>query len=438
MKPQCLIFTAKITNRLRYTMDLVFSEQLGIAYELTSDAERFLAWEGAGLVYGDQALSKGVFQQSVSLLFEREINSQELKAFNLDGLKAFFPVYQRTSLLPFDVFAAIFYLVSRYEEYLPFVSDAHGRFEADSSVLSALKILDQPIVNLWINLLETKLKAVFPDLKITRKTYRFVPTYDIDAAWAYLHKGLIRSLGGYLKDIFKGDFKEMNQRTAVLRSKEQDPFDTFALQLSMQQQYKLRPIYFILFADYGHNDKNISVRNRHFQQLIKYLGDYADIGIHPSYASFEDKHLLKQEVSKLSAVLNREINCSRQHFLRMNLPETYHNLIEQDILHDYTMGYASQPGFRAGIADDFYFYDLDHDVKTRLRIHPFTVMDGTLRDYLKLDAEAALEKATALIKTVKAVNGKFILLWHNETLSDQKRWTGWQNVYQTLVEEALP
>jgi hypothetical protein len=438
MNPQLLIYTSKITNRLRYTLDLVFTEQLGITYELTSDPEYFLAWEGAGLIYADQPLSKGVFQQSVPLLFEREIYSQELKAFDLDNLKAFFPVFNKQSLLPFDVFAAVFYLVSRYEEYLPFIRDVHGRFEADSSVLSELKILDQPIVNLWINLLETKLKALFPELQITRKTYRFVPTYDIDSAWAYLHKGLIRSLGGYLKDLFTGNSKEIRQRTAVLRSKERDPFDTFALQLGMQKRYKLRPIYFILFADYGRNDKNISVRNRHFHQLIKYLGDYADIGIHPSYASFEDKHLLKQEVSKLSAVLNREINCSRQHFLRMNLPETYHNLIEQDILHDYTMGYASQPGFRAGIADDFYFYDLDHDVKTRLMIHPFTVMDGTLRDYLKLDAEAALERATALIKTVKAVNGKFILLWHNETLSDQKRWTGWQNVYQTLVEEALP
>ncbi|HOI32939.1 MAG TPA: polysaccharide deacetylase family protein, partial [Bacteroidales bacterium] len=225
---------------------------------------------------------------------------------------------------------------------------------------------------------------------------------------------------------------------AVLRGKANDPFDTFHLQLSLQQQYKLRPVYFILFAAYGHNDKNISVRNRHFQQLIKYLGDYADIGIHPSYASYSNKQLLKHELNQLSAILNREVSCSRQHFLRMSLPETYQNLIEHDILNDYTMGYAAMPGFRAGIADDFYFYDLDHEVKTALRIHPFAVMDGTLRDYMQLDAEEAVSKAEDLINSVKAVNGKFILLWHNETLSDQKRWTGWRKVYQNLVESALP
>ncbi len=438
MKPQLLIHSSKLTNRLRYTLDLVLREQLGIEYELTTDMARYMSWEGAALAYGGQAPEQGAFLQQVSLLFEREITSHELKAFDHEGVKALFPVYNKQSILPFDVFAAVFYLVSRYEEYLPFVRDQHGRFDAASSVLHELGVLDKPVVNLWIIQLEQRLKEVFPGLVTHRKTYRFIPTYDIDAAWAYLHKGLIRTLGAYMKDLVKADFAEIQQRTAVLRGKAKDPFDTFDLQLSMQQQYKLRPVYFVLFAAYGHNDKNISVRNRYFQQLIKYLGDYADIGIHPSYASYSNKQLLKRELSQLSAVLNREVSCSRQHFLRMSLPETYQNLIEQDILHDYTMGYAALPGFRAGIADDFYFYDLDHDVKTALRIHPFAVMDGTLRDYLQLNAEEAISKAETLINSVKAVNGKFILLWHNETLSDQKRWTGWRKVYQNLVEKALP
>ncbi|MDD4372841.1 MAG: polysaccharide deacetylase family protein [Bacteroidales bacterium] len=438
MKPQLLIHSSRITNRLRYTLDLVLTEQLGIDYELTTDMARYLLWEGAALAYGTQAPGKGAFLQNVSLLFEREINSLELKAFDYEGVKAFFPIYNKKSILPFDVLAAVFYLVSRYEEYLPFVRDQHGRFDAASSVLFELKVLDKPIVNLWIIQLEKRLKEVFPGIEIRRKSYRFIPTYDIDAAWAYQHKGLIRTMGAYMKDLVKADFSEMKSRTAVLRGKANDPFDTFHLQLSLQQQYKLRPVYFILFAAYGHNDKNISVRNRHFQQLIKYLGDYADIGIHPSYASYSNKQLLKHELNQLSAILNREVSCSRQHFLRMSLPETYQNLIEHNILNDYTMGYAAMPGFRAGIADDFYFYDLDHEVKTALRIHPFAVMDGTLRDYMQLDAEEAVSKAEDLINSVKAVNGKFILLWHNETLSDQKRWTGWRKVYQNLVESALP
>jgi len=70
--------------------------------------------------------------------------------------------------------------------------------------------------------------------------------------------------------------------------------------------------------------------------------------------------------------------------LRLNLPDTYRNLIDEDITDDYSMGYAALPGFRAGICSPYNFYDLDIEVETKLRVHPFMVMDGTLKDYMKL------------------------------------------------------
>lgn len=433
-----LIGVTKVSNRLRYIFDLVIVEQFGIAYEFTTDQQVLMAYEGPHFFYGDQPVEGVPFLQSVKLLFEREIVSQELKTFDFEDIKAIFPVFHKLSIMTFDVFAASFFLVSRYEEYLPFVSDQHGRFEAESSVLTQMGMLQKPVVNHWIKAFGDRLHSLFPALKIRKKNYRFQLTYDVDATWAYLHKGLVRSVGAYVKDFFRADFGEMKQRTKVLRRKQNDPFNTFDYQLDIQRKYKLRPLYFILFANYGLNDKNISVRNRHFQHFIKYLGDYAEIGIHPSYASFDDRALLKEETKRLSRVLNKEVTKSRQHFLRMNLPGTYHNLIDMDIEDDYTMGYAAQPGFRAGIADDFYFYDLDHDVVTNLRVHPFTLMDGTLRDYMKLGATEAVLQAEELIKSVKAVGGTFILLWHNETLSEQKRWVGWRAVFESIIQTAMP
>ena len=43
------------------------------------------------------------------------------------GLPVFFQTTSDSDI-PFDVFAASFFLVSRYEEYLEFQPDAHGRF----------------------------------------------------------------------------------------------------------------------------------------------------------------------------------------------------------------------------------------------------------------------------------------------------------------------
>ena len=156
---------------------------------------------------------------------------------------------------------------------------------------------------------------------------------------------------------------------------QKDPFDTYDLQFELQKKYKLKPIYFILFAEYGFNDKNIPVENRVFQTLIKSLADYAEVGIHPSFNSNFSAKKLKDEIARLSKVLNREVTKSRQHFLKLQLPYTYRNLINLDITDDYTMGFAAQPGFRAGICSSFYFYDLDMDSETKLRVHPFT-LDG--------------------------------------------------------------
>ena len=146
---------------------------------------------------------------------------------------------------------------------------------------------------------------------------------------------------------------------------------------------------------------------------------------------------MKEEVERLSNVLKREVTKSRQHFLRMTLPISYQQLIELDIKDDYTMGYASQVGFRAGVATPFRFYDLEKDVITLLTVHPFAVMDGTLKDYLNVSTRESYNIITKVIDEVKKVNGTFIFLTHNETLGGQKRWVGWPDLYRKVLEYGI-
>lgn len=101
------------------------------------------------------------------------------------------------------------------------------------------------------------------------------------------------------------------------------------------------------------------------------------------------------------------------------------------------MGYASQVGFRAGTASSFYFYDLNLEIKTTLRVYPFAVMDVTLHDYLKLTPQQALQLIEQLINATKAVDGLFCTVWHNNTLSNYKDWEGWRIVYEETVKMAL-
>ncbi len=80
------------------------------------------------------------------------------------------------------------------------------------------------------------------------------------------------------------------------------------------------------------------------------------------------------------------------------------------------MGFPDEPGFRAGIARPFYFYDVPKDNPTRVRIVPFQVMDGTLFQYKNLDPASAHEVIARLIHETKQVGGLFVSLWHNTSL----------------------
>ncbi len=426
-----LILVPKVTNRLHYTLEFVFNTMLGVDFTLTTDVASFRDFEGPKMSYGTSPLWDEPFLKSVKLLFERDIYEQDLKPFDFDDVKGIFPVYNQRSIMPFDVFAAIFFLITRYEEYLPQVRDQYGRFTPQSSCLFQMGVLDKPIVDIWVLELAKRLHL---EGVMRQKSYSFQPTYDIDAAWAYLHKGFFRTSGAYMRDLLAGDWDEIRHRNRVVFKHERDPFDSFEFQFQLQEEFHLKPIYFIHCGDYDNNDKSISIRKEAFRTLIKRIGDYADVGIHPSFSSYLDPVRLQTEVERLSSVLNREVTKSRQHFLRMTLPRSYQRLIELDIKDDYTMGYASQVGFRAGTATEYRFFDLETDSATPLKIHPFAVMDGTLRDYLNLNVSDSYDTILKVVNEVRKVNGSFIYLTHNETLGGEKRWKGWPEMYRKMLE----
>ncbi len=431
-----LIYTPRITKRVSYIFKLFFENLMGLEFELTSKPDFFKAFEGVRINYSKDQFDGVLNFYPSDLLFKTGIEGQELNVFDFEDHKAFFPVYSERSVFPFDPFAAAFYLVSRYEEYLPYRKDRFGRFDAPESISFKNGFLHKPVVNIWAEKIKRLLIEKYPDLKFKKRRFRFCPTIDIDSAYAFKHKGFVRTVAATMRDVFQLNFGEIAERFSVLSGRMKDPFDTFSFMLALQQEYNLHPIYFILMADYGRFDKNLPVTGGSFQQLIKWLADYAEVGIHPSFESNTKFQLLESEVERLSKILNREITKSRQHFLRLNFPVTYRNLIQADITDDFTMGYASMPGFRAGICDTYPFYDLDLETETMLLIHPFQIMDGTLRDYMMKNIEESGEIIRNIINEVKAVNGTFISLWHNESLSDQKRWSGWKSLYVDLVKYA--
>ena len=186
-----LIYTHKITPRVRYIFKHIFTRTLLIPVNFTSKVEEFVAHNGPKLTYTRTPLRNEFFVKSNDLLFEQGVNDMEIIIQKWEGIPCFFKTGPKSSI-PYDIFAASFYLISRYEEYLPHVKDKHGRYTAEQSLAYKHKFLEKPVVDIWACKLLKALQEKFPDYEYKKRTFEFISTVDIDNAFAYKHKSLVR------------------------------------------------------------------------------------------------------------------------------------------------------------------------------------------------------------------------------------------------------
>jgi hypothetical protein len=427
-----LVYTHKITPRLNYIFKHIFVRILQIPVSFTTKVEEFVVHSGPKITYSKSPLGSEFFIRSHDILFEQGINDIDIKVLTWDTIPCFFPAGEFSSI-PFDIFAASFYLISRYEEYLPHVRDIHERFPSNESLAFENGFLEKPVVDIWAFKFLELLKEKFPNYTYKERSFNMISTIDVDIAFSYKNKGVIRTFGGFFKDFVQFRFVNIWYRLLTILNFRQDPYDTFSEILKIKKELNLTTLFFFLVGDYTTFDKNISSSNNKYRSLVKSVADYAKIGLHPSYYSHTDAALLKKEKLRLENIINTPITFSRQHYLRLSIPETYQNLIDLDIEEDYTMGYARVVGFRASTCTPFYFYDLDFEIQTPLKLYPFAFMDGTLKDYMKLTNEESLAKILQLKDEVQKVNGTFISLFHNNTLSENEEWKGWSTIYKQML-----
>ena len=264
-----LIYTYKITNRIVYAMDLVFSNVLGIEYELTEDIEKFRASSQIKIAYSNIDRNFEVFIKADRLLYEFEIRN-ELPEPN--GTYLNLPMFFKSevsSFLPYDIFATVFYFVTRYEEYVVKDLDEHRRFRAENSLAYRHGFLDKPFLNYLIEDFRNKLSLRFPQLQFKKRAFNFLSTIDIDNVFAYAGKGFKRNVGGAVKDVLKFKTKDIAARLKSNANPEKDPYNTFQQINAISQQTQTALRYFVLIGDYRQYDKNPHYKNKEFRKLLK-------------------------------------------------------------------------------------------------------------------------------------------------------------------------
>ncbi|MFO7922998.1 MAG: polysaccharide deacetylase family protein [Bacteroidales bacterium] len=430
-----LLFSPKITSRLRYIALHLVENILGTELVFTTDIEE-ARLAGIPLInYTDSYMAGAVNIVPHGLLYEKNVCNQNIDIERVNGKIVLFrsPGHDDTG---FDLFAASFYMISRYEEYLPGIKDEHGRFPFSGSLACRYSFADEPVVDLWAAALRESIVRKYPAVYFPEREFTFIPTIDVDIPWAYKNRGLWRTAGGFARSALKGDIDELIFRYRVLFNGRKDPFDTFRLIETVHGENGLSPIFFFSAGTYGKFDKSVPVSHPAYSRLIDDLSSRYGWGIHPSWLSYNNSELLKKETEMLTRITGEAPVRSRQHYLRLCLPDTYRYLSESGISEDYTMGWAETAGFRAGTCTPYMFYDLEGDEITGLKIFPFQIMDGSLCDYMKLPSPDAAEFACRIVEKVKDVNGTLVTLWHNESFSGTGRWKNWENVYLEIIRAA--
>ena len=420
------IYSEIESSRLNYALKALF-QPVSVPFFILNSKSEFDAFKGAKLIYAEACWDNHLHILPSGFFLDDSIIKSEQFDFP-------FEVPENGAFhLNFDVFAASFILQSRYEEEVVSLRDAFGRFESKNSLLSKHNWLERPMVDEWRLALLRAIQERFPFFEYKPTSHQVQLTVDVDSAYAYLHKGIYRTLGGFAKDVVNFQFGNLFRRTLVLLRLREDDYNTYGYIESRQQKYGFDLTYFFLLANFGTYDKNVPYSSHALQQLIKSLSKRYRLGIHPGVASHDSLSTLKEEIRRLQLITEKKVVNARMHYLKMNGAETYRNLLQCEIENDYTLGFADVIGFKSGTALPHYWYDFKQEKETTLLLHPFVAMDATMNRYMKLSAQEAIDKLKELKHTCSRLQVPFCLLWHNESFSECNEWKGWKEVVAEVM-----
>jgi len=421
-----LVYTHRITPRLAYVFKHCFTRLLGIPVSFTTKVETFIAHEDLKLSYTNKQLGNELHIKSSGLLFEQGISVIDIKMTSWKGVPAFFQTGE-SSVVPFDIFSAIFYLLSRYEEYLPHVKDNQGRFPASESLAMEHNFLELPLVDLWMHHFRTILERHYTLAADAAKEPTTRVVIDVQRVFQFKKVGLLRAFGGYGSDLFRFRLKRNLKRTQVLLGLRKDPYDVFNWLVQLQKRASERFQFFFAMGDYSDENRTIKYSKVALQSVLKMVADYSNVGLLISKEASVTPEVLKNEKLRLEAITHRSMQQAKSIDSYVQLPETYQYQLDVETVSDYSMYYPNNPGFRASTCSPFLFYDLNFEIQTPLELYPVCLhIDEIFDEYQKTIDQIKVEE---LKDVVASVNGFFIMAFSNTSFIH----TAVRNLFKSMV-----
>lgn len=408
------IYCKNKTPRITYTFEWIFEFILSQKIFFETNISAFKNFDGPKIAYSETPIPYSLSLGDSNLLYQDDIQNQDLINIEFEDLIGIIKSNHH-SMIPFDIIASTFYLISRYEEYVPSILDQHQRFLYSQSVAFQQNFLDKTMVNRYINWIRSALNQQF-GLQVTKPKTHFLLTMDVDHAFYNKNVPLAQFVKRNMLDLFNQSHK--------------DKYDTYDFFIDAAKKQNIETLLFILCPENPHpldhqNNRNAAV----FQKLISYLKTRTKIGIHPSYDSIGN-HKLNEETIWLQNTLLQKVTKNRFHFLRFQTPNLLKRIQNTTIQEDYSFGYAQIGGWRSSTSFPFPFFDLIKNKATPLWIYSPCWMDATYKYHQQNQEDFGLEVAKNQIKEIQKYGGVFIPIFHNDILYDEN----WQKAYLHILD----
>lgn len=335
----------------------------------------------------------------------------------------------------YDILGLTYWMLTRQEEVGRADLDSHGRFPAVNSHAYRHDYLERPIVDEWLHVLGQVMIRTWPGITLTRHQFSMKVSHDVDAPSRYgfaSAKGLLRVMAGDvlkrgdLKNALRASWIRLNTRDALHPA---DPFNTFEWIMDLSDQHGLTSAFYFICGRTSGMDADYEPEHPAIRALMRRIHERGhEIGLHPSYGTYQKSELIAQEARRLRAILSEEnIQQSaiggRMHYLRWEQPTTFLAWAAAGMDYDSTLSYADRPGFRCGTCFEYPAFDPVAGEVLKLRLRPLVVMECSVIDacYLGLGTGGAAQAKFAQLKNAcRAVQGCFTVLWHNSRLITTK------------------
>ena len=406
-----LIYCNKSSPRIEYTFNHIFKFILNTKFSITYSKSDFINYKGYKFSYANSQISEELFFQSIGLLDERGLENYEIKIFKWEDVKCFFKVGEK-SAIPFDIFSAIFFLLSRYEEYIPHTANKQGQFNHLQSIAYKEEFLEIPLVDIWIekfkSVLENKIK-----LKCKMTSNNQIKSILINSInpYKYTNKYPFESFLIWFKNLIKLNLWEVVEHIIVLLRIKVDPWeiDDYIKKILLASDKEI--LYFFSFSSESFFKNETPKTNENFKKYIKEVSDNFEVGLLPSNNAIKSSKTFQLESLNISNLVHiKVVKILFQDGLK-KISQDYKNSLSLDNANDFSMGYIEAFGYRASTCSSFFFYDLSNETKTNLLVTPFVA-------HFKLIGKTSLGKAIGKIQKFKEIAkkhyGSFSIILNNE------------------------